>query len=54
LRARVHHFDLWRTDGSQALAELGSEEALLDIVLAEWPDLGDDVFPAQLDGVAIR
>ncbi len=35
---RVHHFDLWRIEGPQALAELGWEEALRDIVLVEWPD----------------
>jgi tRNA threonylcarbamoyladenosine biosynthesis protein TsaE len=36
-RGRVHHFDLWRLDGPAALAELGWDEALADIVLAEWP-----------------
>src|SRR5258708_242671 len=35
---RVHHFDLWRLDGPGALAELGWEDALDDIVLVEWPD----------------
>jgi tRNA threonylcarbamoyladenosine biosynthesis protein TsaE len=35
---RVHHFDLWRIEGPRALAELGWEEALRDIVLVEWPD----------------
>jgi len=34
----VHHFDLWRLDGPDALAELGWEEARDDIVLVEWPD----------------
>lgn len=34
----VHHFDLWRIDGPLALTELGWDEALLDIVLVEWPD----------------
>ncbi len=34
----VHHFDLWRLDGPTALAELGWDEALDDIVLVEWPD----------------
>ena len=34
----VHHFDLWRLDGPAALAELGFEDALADIVLVEWPD----------------
>ena len=34
----VHHYDLWRLDGPRALAELGWEDALDDIVLVEWPD----------------
>ncbi len=37
-RGKVHHFDLWRLDGPAALAELGWDEALRDIVLVEWPD----------------
>jgi len=41
-RGVVHHFDLWRLDGPGALAELGWDEMLRDIVLVEWPDrLGD-------------
>ncbi len=34
----VHHFDLWRLDGPDGLAELGWEEALNGVVLVEWPD----------------
>ncbi|MBN8908885.1 MAG: tRNA (adenosine(37)-N6)-threonylcarbamoyltransferase complex ATPase subunit type 1 TsaE, partial [Rhodospirillales bacterium] len=38
----VHHYDLWRLEGPQALAELGWDEAQQDIVLVEWPErLGD-------------
>lgn len=37
-KGTVHHFDLWRLDGPAALAELGFEDALADIVLVEWPD----------------
>jgi tRNA threonylcarbamoyladenosine biosynthesis protein TsaE len=37
-RGAVHHFDLWRLDGPDALSELGWEEAIADIVLVEWPD----------------
>ena len=37
-RGSVHHFDLWRLDGPAALAELGWDEALDDIILVEWPD----------------
>ena len=34
----VHHFDLWRLDGPEAVAELGWDEAREGIVLAEWPE----------------
>jgi tRNA threonylcarbamoyladenosine biosynthesis protein TsaE len=34
----AHHFDLWRLDGPEGLAELGWEEAREGIVLVEWPD----------------
>ena len=45
----VHHFDLWRLDGPQALGELGWDDALDDIVLVEWPDrLGAFTPPAAL------
>jgi tRNA threonylcarbamoyladenosine biosynthesis protein TsaE len=34
----LHHFDLWRLNGPEGLAELGWDEARDDIVLVEWPD----------------
>ncbi len=34
----VHHFDLWRLDGPEAVAELGWDDAQDGIVLVEWPD----------------
>lgn len=34
----IWHYDLWRLDGPQALAELGWDEAASGIVLVEWPD----------------
>ena len=37
-RGPVHHFDLWRLDGPEALAELGWDDLTRDIVLVEWPD----------------
>jgi tRNA threonylcarbamoyladenosine biosynthesis protein TsaE len=37
-RGPVHHFDLWRLSGPDALAELGWDEAAGDIVIVEWPD----------------
>lgn len=36
-RGRIHHFDLWRLDGPDALEELGWNEACEDIVVVEWP-----------------
>jgi tRNA threonylcarbamoyladenosine biosynthesis protein TsaE len=37
-RGTIHHFDLWRLTGPEALAELGWDDARDDIVLVEWPD----------------
>ncbi len=37
-RGPVHHFDLWRLDGPDALEELGWDELGRDIVVVEWPD----------------
>jgi tRNA threonylcarbamoyladenosine biosynthesis protein TsaE len=34
----IHHFDLWRLSGPDALAELGWHDARADVVLVEWPD----------------
>ena len=34
----LHHFDLWRLDGPDSLAELGWDDALAGVVLVEWPD----------------
>ncbi len=44
-RGVVHHFDLWRLDGPGALAELGWDEMIRDIVLVEWPDRLGDLWP---------
>jgi tRNA threonylcarbamoyladenosine biosynthesis protein TsaE len=41
----LHHFDLWRLDGPDALAELGWDDATLGIVLVEWPDRLQDYKP---------
>lgn len=43
----VHHFDLWRLDGPEALTELGWEDARQDIVLVEWPDRLGALAPAD-------
>ena len=37
-RGPVHHYDLWRLTGPDALTELGWDETSADIVLVEWPD----------------
>lgn len=34
----IWHFDLWRLDGPEGLAELGWDEADQKIVLVEWPE----------------
>jgi tRNA threonylcarbamoyladenosine biosynthesis protein TsaE len=43
----VRHFDLWRLDGPEALAELGWDEARDGIVLVEWPDRLGALRPAD-------
>jgi tRNA threonylcarbamoyladenosine biosynthesis protein TsaE len=43
----VHHYDLWRLDGPEALAELGWDDARDDIVLVEWPDRLGFCTPAE-------
>ena len=34
----LHHYDLWRLDGPDGLAELGWDEARAQVVIVEWPD----------------
>jgi tRNA threonylcarbamoyladenosine biosynthesis protein TsaE len=41
----LHHFDLWRLDGPDALAELGWDDAMLGVVIVEWPDRLHDQKP---------
>ncbi len=41
----LHHFDLWRLNGPDALAELGWDDATLGVVLVEWPDRLQDYTP---------
>lgn len=48
-RGEVWHYDLWRLDGPDGLAELGWDEAEQKITLVEWPDrLGDLTPPGAL------
>lgn len=49
----AHHFDLWRLDGPQDLAELGWDEAREGIVLVEWPDRLGPLRPAGALTVAL-
>ena len=50
---QVHHFDLWRLNGPDALAELGWDDALADIVLVEWPDRLGLLRPAGALAIAL-
>lgn len=50
----VAHFDLWRLDGSDGLAELGWEEARDGIVLVEWPDRLGALRPADALSVELH
>jgi tRNA threonylcarbamoyladenosine biosynthesis protein TsaE len=44
---RLHHFDLWRLDGPDSLAELGWDDGLADVAIVEWPDRLGALRPAQ-------
>lgn len=46
-RGEVWHFDLWRLDGPEGLAELGWDEAEQKIVLVEWPERLGALTPPQ-------
>ena len=48
----IHHFDLWRLAGPEALEELGWDDFLYDIVLVEWPDRLGPFIPS--DSLRIR
>jgi tRNA threonylcarbamoyladenosine biosynthesis protein TsaE len=43
----LHHFDLWRLDGPEAVAELGWDELRQDVVIVEWPDRLGALRPAD-------
>ncbi len=43
----MFHYDLWRLDGPDALAELDWDDALNAIVLVEWPDRLGELRPAD-------
>ena len=50
----AHHFDLYRLDGPEGLAELGWEEAREGIVLVEWPERLGALRPAGALTVALE
>ena len=52
-RGIANHFDLWRLDGPDALAELGWDDARAGIVLVEWPDRLGGLRPADSLTVAL-
>ena len=43
----LHHYDLWRLDGPDALAELGWDDASAGVVLVEWPDRLGALAPSE-------
>jgi tRNA threonylcarbamoyladenosine biosynthesis protein TsaE len=50
----VHHFDLWRLDGPDAVLELGWHEAREDVVIVEWPDRLGALAPDEAWRVGLR
>ena len=50
----VHHFDLWRLDGPDDVAELGWDEARQGVVLVEWPDRLGPLAPRDALRIALR
>lgn len=48
----LHHYDLWRLDGPDGLAELGWEDARAGVVLVEWPERLGALTPSP--AIAIR
>ncbi len=43
----LHHFDLWRLDGPEGLAELGWDDARAGVVIVEWPERLGGLAPAD-------
>jgi tRNA threonylcarbamoyladenosine biosynthesis protein TsaE len=53
-KGQVHHYDLWRLTDHGAMAELGWDDALEDIVLVEWPDRLGPLTPPHALVLALR
>ncbi len=51
---QVFHYDLWRLDGPDSLAELDWEDALDAIVLVEWPERLGALRPGNALTIALR
>ena len=51
---QVFHYDLWRLDGPDSLAELDWEDALDAIVLVEWPERLGALRPRNALTIALR
>ena len=49
----IAHYDLWRLADHRAMEELGWDEALAGIVLAEWPDRLGPLTPLHALHIAI-
>ncbi len=50
----VFHYDLWRLEGSDSLAELDWDDALDGVVLVEWPDRLGPLRPEDALTVILR
>src|SRR3954451_19619001 len=50
----VFHYDLWRLEGSDSLAELDWDDARDGIVLVEWPDRLGPLRPADALTITFR
>jgi tRNA threonylcarbamoyladenosine biosynthesis protein TsaE len=51
---RIHHFDLYRIQSPDELAEIGWDEAPADgVVLVEWPDRAGTLLPAGRLDIAL-
>lgn len=50
----VHHYDLWRLDSADAVAELGWDEARDGVVLVEWPDRLGELRPDDALAITLR
>jgi tRNA threonylcarbamoyladenosine biosynthesis protein TsaE len=50
----IFHYDLWRLDGSDALAELDWDDALDGVVLVEWPDRLGPLRPEDALTIVLR